>query len=98
MKTRDLNEWITTQTDYAQQRLVAALFGIFSVLALVLAAVGLYSVVSYGVANRTNEFGVRMALGARQSDVVRIVLAATSLNVAAGVAAGVILSILLDQN
>jgi len=97
MKTRDLNEWITTQTEYAQQRLVAGLFGIFSVLALVLAAVGLYSVVSYGVANRTSEFGVRMALGARRADVVRMVLAATSVNVGAGVAAGLILSILLDR-
>jgi putative ABC transport system permease protein len=97
MKTRDLNEWITTQTEYAQQRLVAALFGIFSILALVLAAVGLYSVVSYGVANRTNEFGIRMALGARRADVIRIVLATTSINVGAGVAAGLILSILLDR-
>jgi predicted permease len=97
MKTRDLNEWITGETEYAQQRLVASLFGIFSVLALVLASVGLYSVVSYGVANRTNEFGVRMALGARGSDVVRIVLVATSINVGAGVAAGLLLSILLDK-
>ena len=97
MKTRDLNEWITTQTEYAQQRLVASLFGIFSVLALLLAAVGLYSVVSYGVANRTSEFGVRMALGARRADVVRVVMAATSVNVGAGVVAGLILSILLDR-
>jgi predicted permease len=97
MKTRDLNEWITGETEYAQQRLVASLFGIFSVLALVLASVGLYSVVSYGVANRTNEFGVRMALGARGSDVVRVVLVATSINVGAGVAAGLLLSILLDK-
>jgi predicted permease len=96
MKTRDLNEWITTQTEYAQQRLVAALFGIFSMLALVLAAVGLYSVVSYGVANRTNEFGIRMALGARKADVIRIVLVATSFSVGAGVAAGLLLSIALD--
>jgi putative ABC transport system permease protein len=97
MKTRDLNEWITTQTEYAQQRLVAGLFGIFSILALVLAAIGLYSVVSYGVANRTSEFGVRMALGARRADVVRIVVTATSVNVGAGVAAGLILSIVLDR-
>jgi predicted permease len=97
MKTRDLDEWITTQSEYAQQRLVAGLFGIFSILALVLAAVGLYSVVSYGVANRTNEFGVRMALGARRADVVRIVLASTSVNVGGGVAAGLILTILLDR-
>ena len=55
MQVRDLDTWITTQREWAQQRLVATLFGIFSSLALVLAAVGLYSVVSYGVATRTNE-------------------------------------------
>ena len=97
MKTRDLNEWITTQTEYAQQRLVASLFGIFSILALVLAAVGLYSVVSYGVANRTNEFGIRMALGAQKADVFRIVLVATSFSVGAGVATGLLLSVVLDK-
>jgi hypothetical protein len=96
MKTRDLNEWISGQPEYAQQRLVAYLFGIFAALALILAAVGLYSVVSYGVANRTNEFGVRIAMGARRRDVVRIVFAATSMSVGVGVAAGVALSALLD--
>jgi predicted permease len=96
MKTRDLNEWISGQTEYAQQRLVAYLFGIFSALALALAAVGLYSVVSYGVANRTNEFGVRIALGARRFDVVRIVFSTTSISVVAGVVVGIALSALLD--
>src|SRR5256884_6818400 len=59
MRVRDLDAWITGQEEYAQQRLMATLFGVFSVLALALAAVGLYSVVSYGVATRTNEFGIR---------------------------------------
>ncbi|HWD99435.1 MAG TPA: ABC transporter permease [Bryobacteraceae bacterium] len=97
MRTRDLNEWIRNEPEYVQQRLVAALFGIFSVLALMLATVGLYSVVSYGVANRTNEFGVRMALGARRRDVVRIVLTDNSVVVGAGVVAGLAASILLDR-
>ena len=97
MKTRDLSEWISTQPEFAQQRLVASLFGIFSTLALILACVGLYSVVSYGVANRTNEFGVRMALGARRRDVIRIVFTAMSAKLGAGIAAGVVLSILLDK-
>ena len=84
MRVRDLNGWITNMREYAQQKLVARLFGIFSLLALALSAVGLYSVVSYGVATRTNEFGIRMALGARARDVVRMVLSGTFWNVAAG--------------
>jgi predicted permease len=97
MRVRDLNEWITSEQEYAQQRLVATLFGIFSVLALALAAVGLYSVVSYGVATRTNEFGIRMALGARAADVFRIVLSSTAVNVGTGLAVGLVLSIALDK-
>jgi hypothetical protein len=54
MRVRDLNGWITNLPEYSQQRLVARLFGIFSLLALALSAVGLYSVVSYGVAMRTS--------------------------------------------
>ena len=97
MRVRDLNEWITGEQEYAQQRLVATLFGIFSVLALALAAVGLYSVVSYGVATRTNEFGIRMALGARAADVFRIVLSSTAVNVGTGLAVGLVLSVALDK-
>jgi putative ABC transport system permease protein len=67
------------------------------VLALILAAVGLYSVVSYGVATRTNEFGIRMALGANGSDVFHMVLASTEVNVGAGLVAGIILSIVFDK-
>jgi ABC-type antimicrobial peptide transport system permease subunit len=97
MRVRDLDAWITGQQEYAQQRLVATLFGIFSILALALAAVGLYSVVSYGVATRTNEFGIRMALGARAADVFRIVLSSTAVNVGTGLAAGLLLSVALDK-
>ena len=97
MQVRDLNAWITSLDEYGQQRLVAMLFGIFSVLALALAAVGLYSVVSYGVATRTNEFGIRMALGARASDVLRLVFSSTALNVGGGVVAGVLLSVAFDK-
>ena len=97
MRVRDLDTWITGQSEYAQQRLVATLFGIFSVLALALAAVGLYSVVSYGVATRTNEFGIRMALGAKSSDVFRIVLSSTAINVGAGVLVGLLLSVAFDK-
>jgi len=97
MRVRDLDAWITGQEEYAQQRLMATLFGVFAVLALALAAVGLYSVVSYGVATRTNEFGIRMALGARAADVFRIVLSSTAVNVGAGVIAGIVLSIAFNK-
>jgi predicted lysophospholipase L1 biosynthesis ABC-type transport system permease subunit len=97
MRVRDLRQWITDQDEYAQQRLVATLFALFSILALALAAVGLYSVVSYGVATRTNEFGIRMALGARAADVFRIVLSSTAVNVGGGLAAGIVLSVAFDK-
>jgi hypothetical protein len=97
MRVRDLHGWITNLPEYAQQRLVAKLFAIFSILALVLSAVGLYSVVSYGVAMRTNEFGIRMALGARARDVVRMVLSATSWTVGVGLLAGVVLCLMFDK-
>jgi predicted permease len=97
MRVRDLDQWITGLPEYAQQRLVAMLFAIFSILALALAAAGLYSVVSYGVATRTNEFGIRIALGAKARDVVRIVLSATLLNVGAGLATGIVLSLIFDS-
>ncbi|MGH9308334.1 MAG: ABC transporter permease [Vicinamibacterales bacterium] len=97
MRVRDLHGWITNLPEYSQQRLIARLFGIFSLLALVLSAVGLYSVVSYGVATRTNEFGIRMALGARARDVVRMVLSGMFWNVGIGVLAGVILCLAFDK-
>ena len=96
MRVRDLEQWITNLPEYAQQRLLAMLFALFSALALLLAAAGLYSVVSYGVATRTNEFGIRMALGARARDVVRMVLSSTLANVGFGLAAGIALSLAVD--
>jgi predicted permease len=97
MRVRDLQGWITNLPEYAQQRLVARLFAVFSILALALSAVGLYSVVSYGVATRTNEFGIRMALGARARDVVGMVLSGTSWTVGVGLLAGVILCLAFDK-
>ena len=94
---QDLQGWITNLPEYAQQKLVARLFGIFSLLALALSAVGLYSVVSYGVATRTNEFGIRMALGASARDVVRLVLSGTGWTVGAGLIAGMVLCLAFDR-
>ena len=97
MQVRDLETWIINEPEYSQQRFIATLFTIFAVLALVLAAVGLYSVVSYGVATRTNEFGIRMALGAKAADVFRLVLSSTATSLGVGLATGLILSIAFNQ-
>ena len=92
-----LEDWIHEEPEWAQEHLVAWIFGLFAGLALVLAAVGLYSVVSYSVAQRTGEFGIRMALGAERSHVIRIVFASTAWSVAAGIAAGVGLTLVLTR-
>jgi ABC-type antimicrobial peptide transport system permease subunit len=94
---RNLEEWIKGQPEWAQQHLIAFLFGGFAFLALVLAAVGLYSVVSYGVAQRTNELGIRMALGAQRGDVLRMIFLSTSFSVACGILAGAVLSLSLNR-
>jgi predicted permease len=71
-----------------ETRLLATLGGFFGVLALLLAAVGLYGVMSYGMAKRAGEIGIRMALGARRADVVGMVLGDALLLVAAGLMLG----------
>jgi ABC-type antimicrobial peptide transport system permease subunit len=71
------------------ERLFAKLTGFFGLLALLLACVGLYGILSYAVARRTPEIGIRMALGAQQGDVLRMVLGEMGLLVAIGVAIGI---------
>lgn len=96
-QVEDLDHWISGQQEYAQEQLVAWLFGAFALLALALAAVGLYSVVSYTVAQRTNEFGIRIALGAQRGHVLRIVFASIVGSVGTGIAVGVVLTIALNK-
>jgi predicted permease len=74
---------------FAQERLAARLISFFGLLALLLACVGLYGVVAQGVARRTNEFGVRMALGAQRRNIVRMVFRETSLLLLVGLLVGV---------
>jgi len=94
---RDLEGWIQREPEFARARLISILFGAFSVLALTLAAVGLYSVVSYTVAQRTGELGVRMALGAKRRDVLGIVARSAGTSVGLGIAAGLALSFALNR-
>jgi putative ABC transport system permease protein len=73
---------------YADRRFVMQLLGGFALVALVLAAAGLYGVVSYALAQRTREFGLRMALGATGSQIARLVLAGGAAPLSAGLLAG----------
>lgn len=91
-RIEDLEQWIVNGQEWQQQRLAAWLFGAFGGLALALAAVGLYSVVSYTVTQRTNEFGVRMALGAQRGHVIRMVFGTTLSSVGCGIGIGLALT------
>ena len=94
---RDLQGWIQREPEFERGRLISILFGAFAVLGLTLAAVGLYSVVSYTVLQRTSELGVRVALGARRRDVLRLVALSAGTSVGLGVAAGLMLSFSLNR-
>lgn len=78
-------------------RLGAILFTAFGVLALVVAAIGVYSVVAYAVSQRTHEMGIRIALGARLSDIVGLVLGESSRTVVFGILVGVATAIALSR-
>src|ERR1700738_2063209 len=93
----DLSVWISEEPEWQQDHLVSWIFGLFAVLGLALAAVGLYSVVSYTVAQRTNEFGIRMALGAQRGHVLEIVFTATVVSVGSGIGAGLLLALALHK-
>ena len=93
----DLEQWIRDEPEWQQGNLVTWIFGAFSLLALALATVGLYSVVSYAVTQRTNEFGIRMALGAQREHVMRIVFSSMLVSVGSGIVAGLGLSLALNK-
>jgi len=76
-----------------RERLMATLSGFFGGLAALLATIGLYGVMSYTVARRRNEIGIRMALGADRGDVVRMVLREAGALLAAGVVVGTVLAV-----
>jgi predicted permease len=93
----DLDSWISEEPEWQQEHLVSWICGVFAALALALAAVGLFSVVSYTVAQRTNEFGIRMALGAQRGHVLRIVFKSIFVSVGSGIVAGVVLTLVLNK-
>lgn len=80
-----------------QQKLIARLASFFGLLALLLACVGLYGVMSYGVARRTNEIGIRMALGAQNRSVLWLVLREALVLVGIGLVVGVLASLALTK-
>jgi predicted permease len=88
---RSLQQQVDRSFD--QQRAVASLAGLFGIVALMLAAIGLYGVTAYAVAQRTNEIGIRMALGADRRKVVRMVLHGAFRRVVIGLVLGLPLAV-----
>jgi predicted permease len=89
---------LSTQVDQVEQRLqqervFAQAYTLFGVLALVLASIGLFGLMSYSVARRTNEIGIRMALGARSYDVLALVMGESMMLVVGGVAIGLVTAV-----
>ena len=80
-----------------RERLMATLSGFFGFLAIVLATIGLYGVISYTVARRTNEIGIRMALGAQRRDVVGMILREAGAMLLTGLAVGAVLTLIVAR-
>jgi putative ABC transport system permease protein len=92
---RSMQEWISTSA--AQPRLNSALLEVFSVVALLIAAIGIYGVLSYSVNQRTREIGVRVALGAQRGDVVRLVAREGMMIALAGIGAGLVAAFAISR-
>ena len=86
MNVSSMQQWIDLL--FNRERAVVSLAGLFGIVALVLAAVGVYGVTAYMVAQQTNEIGIRMALGADRARVIQLVLRRAFQRVAAGLVVG----------
>ncbi len=90
-------EYLLRRNGWWNEEVVATLFGLFAGLALVLAAIGLYSALAYASALRMQEFGIRVALGATKGDVIRLVLRPAVATVAVGIAVGLAASVAANK-
>jgi predicted permease len=88
-------QWELDNWGWGRERLIAAILGLYAGVALMLAAAGIYSVVSFAASQRTQEVGIRMALGAGRGEVVRLVLSSTAAMLGIGVVAGGVVSEIL---
>ncbi|WP_254062071.1 FtsX-like permease family protein [Acidobacterium sp. S8] len=93
----ELKDDIERDAQWTRQRLFSILFGFFSGMALILALVGLFSVVSYSVAQRTSEFGVRIALGASRRHVLWVAARVALLSVSTGITIGILIDLFLGK-
>ena len=91
VEMRSLNEQVSRQ--FNEERLTARLTELFSLLALLLASIGLYGITAYNIARRTSEIGIRMALGADRRDVLKMVLYGAFVQVGLGLLIGVPLAV-----
>jgi len=92
---RPMTEWVAMSVAGARYR--TTLLGLFALLAMILAATGIYGVMSYSVAQRTHEIGVRMALGARIGDVLKLVLRRAMLLAFVGIGIGIVGAVALTR-
>jgi putative ABC transport system permease protein len=94
-QVRGLHDWLDESA--AQPRFTTTLSGVFALVALLLAAVGVYSVLSYSVAQRTQEIGVRMAIGAQRAQILRLVLRGGLAWALSGIAIGLLSAFALSR-
>jgi putative ABC transport system permease protein len=94
-QVRTMDEWVVNNA--AQPRLNAILLGVFAAVAMLIAAIGIYGVLAYSVNQRTREIGLRMALGAPQREVLRLIVREGMMVGAIGIGAGLVAALALSR-